>query len=104
MASEQVLLSFLYTEDLRPVLVFDTTDNAKAFSKAFKGRAEVYAEPTHVFLTRPAGLAVVRPSKKGEMIYGFDSAEHAQAWAAKLEGHGFVGDDVKTVVVGRAWN
>jgi len=103
MASEQVLLSFLYVEDSRIVLVFDTADNAKAFAKGFDGRAEIFGEPTHVFLNKPTGLQVVRPSKKGEIIYVFNAPEQATAFAKKLAGHGHIADDAKAVIVGRAW-
>jgi hypothetical protein len=104
MSAEQVLLSFLYVEDSRIVLVFDTADNAKAFTKSYDGRAEVFTDPTHVFLNKPLGLQIVRPSKKGETIYVFNSAEQASAFAKKLDGHGFVSDDAKAVTVGRAWS
>jgi hypothetical protein len=100
-----VLTSFLYVEDKRPVLVFDSAEHAKAFKKEFKD-AESYDEPTHIFLPKPHGLMAVRAGKNGQTAYVFHYNQQAENWASQLRGHGIVYKDnaelSRVVYIGRA--
>lgn len=71
-ASGKVVGSFFYVADKRPVIVFETAEEAQAFEKSFKG-AEIYTQPDHVFLPTPHGLEFVRGGSKGETAYGEQS-------------------------------
>ncbi len=69
MASDQVLQSFFYVPEGRPVIVFGTPEEAHQFEMSVKG-AETYHSPTHVFLPKPHGLELVFSSKTGQTAYG----------------------------------
>jgi hypothetical protein len=67
-AAEKIAHSFFYVADKRPVLAFNTPEEAIAFQKGFSG-AEIYDNKTHVFLPTPYGLEFVRGGQKGETAY-----------------------------------
>jgi hypothetical protein len=67
--SNKVIQSFLYVPDKRPVVVFDTPEDALAFEKGFKG-AEIYSNKQYAFLPTPLGLELVRGGSNGETAYG----------------------------------
>jgi hypothetical protein len=106
MAADHVLFSFLYVEDSRPVLIFNTKENAHTFISGFKGRAETYGDPTHVFLNKPHGLELVRPGKHGDMAYVFHHGYQAEHWAKHLGGYAKLltdtADHKRIVFLGRA--
>ena|SRR2546429_520604 len=107
MAADDVIFSFFYVEDTRPVLIFDTEEHADAFIKTFKGgRAEAYDNPTHVFLDKPHGLSIVRAGKHGDMAYVFHQPYQAQHWAKHLGVYAKVFTDTadhrRTVFLGKA--
>lgn len=68
-AADKVSGSFFYVADKRPVIAFNTPEEALAFRKSFTG-AEIYGVKTHVFLPTPYGLEFVRGAQKGETAYG----------------------------------
>jgi hypothetical protein len=68
-STDQALQSFFYVPEGRPVLVFDSPEEARKFEMSFKG-AETYHNPTHVFLPKPHGLELVFTSKTGQAAYG----------------------------------
>lgn len=67
--AEKVAGSVFYVADKRPVIAFNTKEDALAFQKSFSG-AEIYGNKTHVFLPTPYGLEFVRGGMKGETAYG----------------------------------
>jgi hypothetical protein len=94
--------TFHYAEDGRIVLVFDTPAHAEAFKASFsgKGRADIFQNPAHVFLSPPKKLHLVRPGPVvGTIAYVFADADSAQAWAKDLEGEGLVKEGENAVVV-----
>jgi hypothetical protein len=94
--------TFQYAADGRIVLVFDTPDSASTFKKSFsgKGRAEIFQNPAHVFLSQPKNLHLVRPGPAvGTLAYVFADADSAQIWAKELAGEGLVKDGENAVVV-----
>jgi hypothetical protein len=99
-----VISSFVYVEDNRIVLAFDTPVNAEAFSKSYSGRAEIFDNKTHVFLQKPKGLTIVRGTLDGQLGFVFNDPKLAQAWAAGLAGNAYIkeGDDLaaRSVFVG----
>ena len=66
--SDKVKGSFFYVADKRPVLAFNTPEEALEFQKGIRG-AEIYGIKTHVFLPTPYGLEFVRGGEKGETAY-----------------------------------
>jgi len=66
--ADKVAGSFFYVADKRPVLAFNTAEEAQAFHKGFSG-SEIYGNKTHVFLPTPYGLEFVRGAQKGETAY-----------------------------------
>lgn len=101
-----VLFSFLYTDDSRPVLVFATADEAKAFRDTTTLKAESFQDPRHVFVPKPKGLEAVRGGALGETAYVFHHDNEAQAWAEQLKGYGLyktnTAEQRRTVFVGKA--
>jgi hypothetical protein len=104
--ADQVTNAFLYIEDTRPVLVFDTADHAAAFIKAYGSKdAETYADPTHVFLRKPHGVELACAGHNGG-AFAFVFHNHLQAahWAKRMGEYAVV-DNTKehnrTVYVGR---
>jgi hypothetical protein len=77
MSTEQGLQSFFYVPEGRPVLVFDSPEEARAVEISFKG-ADTYHNPTHVFLPKPHGLELVFASKTGQTAYGKSISESGQ--------------------------
>jgi hypothetical protein len=104
--ANQITNAFLYIEDTRPVLVFDTADNAAAFIKAYGSKdAEVYADPTHVFLRKPHGVELAAAGHNGgAFAYVFHNHLQAAHWAKKMGAYAVI-DETKehnrTVYVGR---
>jgi hypothetical protein len=103
--ADQVINSFLYIEDTRPVLIFDTKEHAAEFSRAYGGDAETYADPTHVFLRKPHGLELACSGTNGGVFaYVFHNHLQAAMWAKKLGAYATV-DDTKehnrTVYLGK---
>jgi hypothetical protein len=103
--ASQITNAFLYIEDTRPVLVFDTAANATAFIKAYGSKdAEVYADPTHVFLRKPHGVELACAGHNGG-AFAFVFHNHLQAshWAKKMGGYAVTDetkDNNRTVYVG----
>jgi len=99
-----VVRSFLYVEDNRPVLVFDTTQHAEAFKNAFQG-AEIYDHKEHVFLPTPKGLVLVYGANSGETAYMFHTSQQAKDWLTRLQGCGEISPTglhhTRTVLVGK---
>jgi hypothetical protein len=101
--ADQVINSFLYIEDARPVLVLDTKEHASEFIKFFGSDAETYADPKHVFLRKPHGIELACSAKNGKFAYVFHNHLQAAMWAKKLGPYGTTDDSKehsRTVYVG----
>jgi len=104
--ANQITNAFLYIEDTRPVLVFDTADNAAAFIKAYGAKdAEVYSDPTHVFLRKPHGVELAAAGHNGgAFALVFHNYLQAAHWAKKMGGYAVVDDtkeNSRTVYLGK---
>lgn len=91
MASQEPVQVFLYANDQRPVLVFDTAEHATTFINALErngGHADRYYNPKDVYLRKPHGLEHVSAGPKGQLAFQFHTEEQAQHWVEQLVGFG----------------
>ena len=112
MLSQEPLFCFIYADDRRPVLVFETADRATAFLQSFEkrgGSAERYYKATDVYLKKPHNLDRVRVGPSGELAFDFHSEADAQHWYEQLGDYATLIQDPndaknlkRTILLGRA--
>jgi hypothetical protein len=104
--ADRVTNAFLYIEDTRLVLVFEKAEHATEFIKGYgSSDAEVFVDPTHVFLRKPHGVELACSGGDGG-AFALVFHNHAQAahWAKRMGAYAVVDktkQDYRTVYIGK---